>query len=73
MIKDSYSGKPYIVNTKYVINRGTKGHRTLHIYNNPSCPASQGRFDKYEEADSVEEAMKMKPIPQKCLKCFPNQ
>ncbi len=44
MIKEAHSKEDYVVNTKYVINRGTKGHRTLHIHNNPDSYYSRGVF-----------------------------
>ncbi len=72
-VKTANSKAEYVVSSQYVINRGTKGHRTLHIYNNPSCYYSRGVFFVYEEFDSLEEAMQSDPIPQKCKICFPNQ
>ncbi len=73
MIKIAHGKSDYAVNSKYVVNRGTKGHRTLHIYNNQSCYYSRTAFFQYEEFDTVEDAMKSDPIPQKCKLCFPNQ
>ena len=73
MIKTAYGKTEYIVTTKYVINRGTKGHRTLHIYNNPGCYWSRQWFYEDEEANTVEEAMHTDPKPQMCKLCFPGQ
>lgn len=72
MIKHSTNAADYNVKTKYIINRSTKGHRTLHIYNNPKCYYSRGCFSTYEEASTVEEAMNSDPCPQKCKICFPD-
>ena len=45
MIQYAHSGNDYEVHMQYVINRGTKGHRTLHKYNNPACyPSRQALF-----------------------------
>lgn len=57
---------------RYFINLSTKGHRTLHIYDNPQCYYSKSRFE-YEEYDSVEEAMSSIHKPQKCKICFRNE
>ncbi len=73
MVKTAHSGADYHPTLMYVVNRGTKGHRTLHRVNNPSCFYSKGPFYQYEEFGTVDEAMNSDPVPQKCKICFSSQ
>lgn len=72
MIKIVGSENDFGVQTKYFVNRGTKGHRTLHIYNCSSCYYSRPAC-AYEEFETVEDAMNSDPVPQMCKNCFPKQ
>lgn len=73
MIKTAHSMQDYIINTPYFVNHGTKGLRTLHIFNNPKCPESRKFHDHYEEFMTEEMAMKSDPHPQRCKLCFHKQ